>query len=181
MSLHRGFTLIELMIVIAIIGMLVAIALPAYQAYTIRARISEGLNLATYPKSLINETVVNRDSLTQIATMWNAQASGNGATSKFVNSVLLDGQTGVITITYNSQIVGVANNQNQLTLTPWIRDGVSNAGIGLSLYVAIAQSRTGSIDWGCASHTHMTADAAGITVVPPTQPLMNYYAPAACR
>ena len=56
---QRGFTLIELMIVIAILGILLAIAIPAYQDYTIRTRISEGLNLATAVKAGVAEYRIN--------------------------------------------------------------------------------------------------------------------------
>lgn len=56
MSKQSGFTLIELMIVIAILGILLAIAIPAYQDYTIRARVSEGLNLSTAAKAAVSET-----------------------------------------------------------------------------------------------------------------------------
>jgi len=56
MKMQKGFTLIELMIVIAILGILIAIALPAYQDYTIRAKVSEGLNLAASAKLATSET-----------------------------------------------------------------------------------------------------------------------------
>ena len=59
-KLQKGFTLIELMIVVAIIGILAAIAIPAYQDYTIRAQVSEGLNLAAAAKAAVAETFLNR-------------------------------------------------------------------------------------------------------------------------
>ena len=59
-KLQKGFTLIELMIVVAIIGILAAIAIPAYQDYTIRAQVSEGMNLAAAAKAAVAETFLNR-------------------------------------------------------------------------------------------------------------------------
>src|SRR5699024_10571230 len=87
-QMQKVFTIIELMIVVAIIGILAAIALPAYQDYTARARITEGLGLAAPAKVMIaTEGSASAADLARVVTTWNAQNANTGANSKFVDSV----------------------------------------------------------------------------------------------
>jgi len=176
--MQKGFTLIELMIVIAIIGILAAIALPAYQDYTIRTRVSEGMSLAGGLKANVATGSSSATELTSTITTWNSQAANTGANSKFVNSVLIDATTAEITVTYNAASVGVGAAANTLILAPWIRSGA--AGGGETLVSAITNGNTGALDWGCASATKVAATAAGITITA-TGTLDEKYAPSICR
>lgn len=99
---QKGFTLIELMIVVAIIGILAAVAIPAYQDYTIRARVTEGLNLASSAKLAVSETAISNNALpaTQAATGYTSPAATPNVTSVVV------GASGVITITYTAAAGG---------------------------------------------------------------------------
>jgi len=178
--LQKGFTLIELMIVVAIIGILAAVALPAYQDYTVRARVTEGLSLASDAKTVIGTGATTLAELTATTDAWTAAPMPS---SKYVTSVALDpGYTGAIVITYNAANVGPIGTANQITLTPFIRNATAGT------FVQLASSYgppavTGSLDWACASASNETARARGMDtgIVVPTTPMLAKFVPSECR
>jgi len=111
-QLQKGFTLIELMIVVAIIGILAAVALPAYQDYTKRARVTEGFNLAASAKT----AVADYYSANNVLPSDNASVglpTSTDITGASVKSVAV-GANGVITIVYNDKV----DDGKNITLTP---------------------------------------------------------------
>ena len=112
-QVQKGFTLIELMIVIAIIGILAAIAIPAYQNYTIRAQVTEGLTLADGWKTAIAEYYASTGNMPDLANLTGLQSSQ----AKYETGI---GVTkGAITITYGNQANAKILNQT-LSLTPYL-------------------------------------------------------------
>ena len=172
-SIQKGFTLIELMIVVAIIGILAAVALPAYQDYTVRAKITEGLSLASGLKTAVTEAFNNQG--VRDMTCGNTDASKTGcdainasvpAITKTVDSVV-SAETGTITITYNAAIVGTTN---LLTYIP----------VDISETTDAAKAQE-------PAALALNADAsAGKTMVfvcraPTTNGVLAKYVPAACK
>ena len=162
-SMQKGFTLIELMIVVAIIGILAAVALPAYQDYTVRAKVTEGLALAGSAKTAIAENAANG---APFVSGWTPPA----ATAN-VASVAISATTGAITITYVAAIDGGAT----LILTPV--DGSTAAGTALAGTTASSTIPTaGSISWICKANGSTNANTAAAA-----GSIKSKYVPASCR
>jgi type IV pilus assembly protein PilA len=160
-KMQQGFTLIELMIVVAIIGILAAIAIPAYQDYTIRAKVTEGIGLADAAKTAVAEAYQSGDmaAVTALSLSWVATPT------KYVTGVTV-AATGIITVTY-SAVVPQINGQT-LKLTPYIAGAV------------LAKGLTGNIDWGCATLTNATAAANGLPGAA-LGTLLARYTPTSCK
>ena len=163
-AIQKGFTLIELMIVVAIIGILAAIAIPAYQDYTIRSQVTEGLNLAGAVKAGVAEAFADRGE-------WPADLDGAGGdvatppSGKYVEEITVD--TGTITITYG-------NDANASLL---------DSGEVLSLQPKV--STNDDVIWLCGYYTG--ADVAGMTVpasgdsAAGATTVLPKYLPSSCR
>lgn len=163
------------MIVVAIIGILAAVALPAYQDYTVRTRVVEGLNLFAGAKQMVGEAATVADLKIAVDT-WNEQANKLGATSKYVTKLLGTNSSGVFEITYAETAVGLATGKNTLIMSPYVRTGSSID----ALATALAAGTPGSLDWACASETNAAATAKGMSTAAKGA-LLARFAPAECR
>jgi type IV pilus assembly protein PilA len=157
-QLQKGFTLIELMIVVAIIGILAAIAIPAYQDYTIRSQVTEGLNLSSDIKAGIAEFRANRGTWPAAITDLGI-AAATDKSGKYVTAIAVQA-TGRVDITYGNQANAANLAGKILTLSPGL-------------------NANGDVVWVCGTR----AVPAGLAVAPPAAgtTVANKYLPNDCR
>ncbi|MFT6463627.1 pilin [Halopseudomonas sp.] len=164
-QMQKGFTLIELMIVVAIIGILAAIALPAYQDYTVRARVSEGLNLGAAAKVNVADVLSSGNPRSDADGY--AQGYTSPAATANTTSVEIAAATGVVTITTTDAAGG-----GTLILTP-----NSPQGTALPAGTAAFTPPNEAVSWRCGADG---ADAAGFAGFA-AGTLEARFAPAECK
>jgi len=187
-TVQKGFTLIELMIVVAIIGILAAIALPAYQDYTIRSKITEGLLSGDSVKQAVAEAFQSNGTagVNTYAAEVNANACTGCTANQYMQSKYVDGITfasatdgnGVVVITYGSTgpqadpgLVATVGTTATIHLTPSIK--------GTQL-AALAVGDSGAMDWACTSSTNGTATSRTMPFLAGAT-LPAKYAPTECK
>ena len=166
-SMQKGFTLIELMIVVAIIGILAAIAIPAYQDYTVRSKVTEGLNLADSAKTTVSEGFQSGG----MAGMASAAGGWTFVPTKYVTGIVITPASGVITVTYDATANGISQmtaGTNTLVLTPFVNKA------------ALSNTNSGNIDWACASQFKTTATNQGLGAAA-NGTVLAKYVPTQCK
>ena len=193
----RGFTLIELMIVIAVLGILTALALPAYEKHLVRTRVSEGLTQATAAKlAVAADAIATEQDLKMVETQWNAQAGSTGQSTKYIASMCFDADGpgtdchapadgaapgGKIMITY-AAAAGNAVNGKAILLAPYVRNGGAGANAEALGEQLSHGDASGPLDWACVSAQNQYAAANGMNEKAlPTGGVPVQYVPANCR
>jgi type IV pilus assembly protein PilA len=153
---QKGFTLIELMIVVAIIGILAAIAIPAYQDYTVRSQVTEGMNLASPVETGIAEYFANTGSF---PSAMSSVGIASDPTGKYVTDVTIT--TGSIVVTYGNQ-ANTNVSAKTLSLVPYT-------------------DTNNDVIWVCGNHTPPTGATLGTGVTNVATTVLDKYLPQTCR